>query len=117
MVTRAASKVLRHVVTERRPNLRRAAGVGEGERLKTLWQNADDLERNLVEHHRFADDVFVGAELANPVGITQNNDVPAGRTVFIGRETATEAWSDAEGVEEVLRHTQAEHDARRAVPG
>src|SRR5277367_1960973 len=117
MVARAAGKVLRHVVAEWRPDVGRAAGIGERKRLEVGWQYANDLERNLVEHNRFADDVFVGAELANPVGMTQNDDVPTGGMVFVGREIAAEAGRDAERVEEILRDAQAEDHARRAVSG
>ena len=81
----AGRELLAHA--ERNPD---AIGAGERERaFETRRRDADDRERHVVQRHRLADDVRVGAELPRPEAVAQDGDgAGAGLMSSSGRNSA-----------------------------
>src|SRR5262245_57820012 len=89
MLAGAASPGLRHVVSERPPDIGRPLVVSREIIFKPPWHHADDGECLPAQRHRLANDVRISVETTLPEGMADHDDEASCRTVFFRFEITT----------------------------
>ena len=79
--------------------------LGTARKIQARRHDADDLDRTVVEGHRFPDDPRVCAKAPHPRAMIQHGDERYVRNVVLRSQSTTQHWFDAERLEERSRNT------------